>query len=102
MNKEEINEGLISLENEKVKIVKNAKTQNRNRLVGIVYVIIGLTLLILGIAGTLFKGNSVVTFTSLPVIFFGVFFWYNSRNSSFTTGLANIESQFQKLKQQIS
>ena len=48
-----------------------------NKIVGKSLIITGSFLSILGITILIAKGNSMVTFMSLPIVFLGIFIWYN-------------------------
>ena len=65
---------------------------NRNKITGIILIISGFILSITGVLLIFFKGNSMIPFISVPVIFFGILIWYYAeRNSSATAGeLADI------------
>jgi len=54
----------------------------RNKIVGKSLIITGSVLSILGIMIIFAKGNSTVTFMSLPVLFLGILIWYNSNKNS--------------------
>ena len=54
----------------------------RNKIVGKAFIVTGCVLSILGIIIIFVKGNSTVTFMSLPVLFLGIFIWYNSNKKS--------------------
>jgi len=45
-------------------------------------IVTGSVLSILGIIIIFVKGNSTVTFMSLPVLFLGILIWYNSNKNS--------------------
>jgi len=51
-------------------------------MVGKSLIITGSVLSILGIMIIFAKGNSTVTFMSLPVLFLGILIWYNSNKNS--------------------
>ena len=58
---------------------------NRIKITGTVLIITGCLLSMIGITLLFVKGNSMIPFISVPVIFFGVLIWYNAeRNSSAT------------------
>jgi len=54
----------------------------RNKIVGKALIVTGCVLSILGIIIIFVKGNSTVTFMSLPVLFLGIFIWNNSNKKS--------------------
>jgi len=54
----------------------------RNKIVGKALIVTGSILSILGIIIIFVKGNSTVTFMSLPVLLLGIFIWYNSNKNS--------------------
>jgi len=54
----------------------------RNKIMGKSLIVTGSVLSILGIIIIFVKGNSTVTFMSLPVLFLGILIWYNSNKNS--------------------
>ena len=61
------------------------KTMNRNKITGIILIISGCVLSITGIILLFVKGNSMIPFISVPVIFFGILIWYNAETNSSAT-----------------
>ena len=53
-----------------------------NKIVGKSLIVTGSVLSILGIIIIFVKGNSMVTFMSLPVLFLGILIWYDSNKNS--------------------
>jgi hypothetical protein len=53
-----------------------------NKIVGKSLIVSGSVLSILGIIIIFAKGNSTVTFMSLPVLFLGILIWYNTNRNS--------------------
>jgi hypothetical protein len=63
---------------------------NRHKITGTILIIAGCVLSLIGIVLLFIKGNTMIPFLSVPVIFFGILIWYNGgRNSSVTVDELN-------------